>query len=305
MFFYTTVVLLFIRLYLYIMKRIIDFYENEIVTTPANTTGMGNPMPATDTTNGSEPLVNKKKTAKCKKEKISEASILGDIDDTLNASDEVIEFAQWMIDCTKDGTQLQGIKTNDSLDLDADTFGDFLKCISSPSKGTFILDVNKIFKTKCPAILYCVLCITENSLKNLPKGLKTIKIYNFNIGAYQVRLFTNDMSKLNVEIYSDSGKSYGNLEIACWSKLKNKDIKLGTITCTKFILGPYQAKIESLMLGKDSIIIEADLSTNENLIDVYGRFEHAMIVKFPRQLVARQLAMHGLIPHGCELRIYN
>lgn len=288
------------------MKHIIDFYENEIVANPANTTGMGNPMPATENTPGSEPLVPNKKKKKTKsKEKIDEASILGDIENTLNASDEVIEFAQWMIDSTKDGAQLHGIKNNNSMDIDADDFGKLLKCVSSPSKGIFVLDVNKIFETKCPTILCDVLSITENSLKKLPKGLKTIKIYNFKYGAYQVRLFTNDMSKLNIEVYSDAGKSYGNLEIACWSKLKNKDIKLGNIVCSKFILGPYQAKIESVMLGKDSVMIEVDLSTNENLIDIYGRFEHAMMVKFPRQLVARQLAMHGLIPHGCELRIYN
>lgn len=48
------------------MKNIADIYnENaEVVATPANTTGMGNPMAPTDTENGSEPLV-----AKCKKDK--------------------------------------------------------------------------------------------------------------------------------------------------------------------------------------------------------------------------------------------
>ena len=72
------------------MKHIIDFYENEIVATPANTSGMGNPMPATDNTAGSEPLVGKRcKKAKCKKEKISEASIL-DIDGTLAETDAAI-----------------------------------------------------------------------------------------------------------------------------------------------------------------------------------------------------------------------
>lgn len=50
------------------MKNIADIYnENaEIAATPANTTGMGNPMAPTDTENGSEPLVAKRKK-KCKK----------------------------------------------------------------------------------------------------------------------------------------------------------------------------------------------------------------------------------------------
>ena len=59
------------------------------------------------------------------------------------------------------------------------------------------------------------------------------------------------------------------------------------------------------MLAKDSTMIEVDLSENENLTDIYGRFAHAMSVKFPRQVVARQLASAGIIPHGCELRIYG
>jgi hypothetical protein len=59
------------------------------------------------------------------------------------------------------------------------------------------------------------------------------------------------------------------------------------------------------MLAKDSTMITVDLSENENLTDIYGRFEHAMSVKFPRQVVARQLANAGIIPHGCELKIYG
>jgi hypothetical protein len=59
------------------------------------------------------------------------------------------------------------------------------------------------------------------------------------------------------------------------------------------------------MIAKDSTMITVDLSENENLTDIYGRFEHTMSVKFPRQVVARQLANAGIIPHGCELKIYG
>ena len=46
------------------MKRLIDILREEC-STPCNTTGMGNPMPAGEDAPGSEPLA----TAKAKKEK--------------------------------------------------------------------------------------------------------------------------------------------------------------------------------------------------------------------------------------------
>ena len=233
---------------------------------------------------------------------ILEASILGDIEDTIQSGDDVVEFAQWFLEATIEGFSL----TNEAkLKIDFDDYLPKLaSCVVSPSKGVFILDVFKMFDAKCSKICDRI-HITENAIKKLPKFVKTIKIYNLKYGEYQMSCYTNDVSKINIEVYSDEGRSYGNLLCIFWSKNKNKNVKFGKITCSHFRVGTYASKIESIMLTKDSTMIEVDLSENENLTDIYGRFEHAMSVKFPRQVVARQLASAGIIPHGCELKIYN
>lgn len=233
---------------------------------------------------------------------ISEASLL-DIEGTMSEGDDIVEFAQWLIDSAEEGYALIGNSKFDSEGI----LPALATCITSPSKGVFIIDIFKMFDSNNKGVVH--LCdrihLTEKSLKKLPKYVKTIKIYNFKYGDYQLSCYTNDISKLNIEVYADEGKSYGDLACIFWNKLKNKNVKLGQITCSKFRVGTYASKIESIMLTKDSTMIEVDLSENENLTDIYGRFEHAMSVKFPRQLVARQLASAGIIPHGCELRIYG
>jgi hypothetical protein len=222
-----------------------------------------------------------------------------DIEGSIAAGDDVVEFAQWFIDSAEEGFKLTGSKF-ESKDL----LPKLATCISTPSRGVFVIDTFKLFDAGCGMICDRI-HLTENSLKKLPKGLKTIKVYNFKYGEYQLSCYTNDISKINIEVYVDEGRSYGNLQVLFWNKIKDKNIKLGKIVCSDFKVGPYSSKIESILLAKDSIMIEVDLSDNENLIDVYGRFDHAMSVKFPRQLVARQLASVGIIPHGCELKIYN
>lgn len=233
---------------------------------------------------------------------ILEASILGDIEDTIQSGDDVVEFAQWFLEAT-----IEGFSLTDGAKLKID-FDDYLpklaSCVVSPSKGVFVLDIFKMFDSECSKLCDRI-HLTEKALKNMPKGLKAIKIYNFKYGEYQMSCYTHDVSKLNIEVYEDEGRSYGNLVCIFWSKNKNKNVKLGKITCSNFKVGTYASKIESIMIAKDSTMITVDLSENENLTDIYGRFEHAMTVKFPRQLVARQLASAGIIPHGCELKIYN
>ena len=284
------------------------FYENEIAATPANTMVMGNPMPATNNSTGSEPLVPAKKCkkAKCKKEKIDnkldESSILGDIEDTIQVGDDVVEFARWLLNSVIYGFELTGAKCH-TADIE-DVLSKMSTCILSPSKGVYVIDTNRMFDAGMSEN-WDRLHITEKSLKELPKKVKTIKIYNFKYGQYQLSCYTHDISKINIEVYSDEGRSYGNLQVTFWSKIKNKNVKLGKITCSNFKVGTYSSKIESILLAKDSIMIEIDLSENENLTDIYGRFDNAISVKLPRQVVARQLANMGFIPHGCELRIYG
>ena len=101
------------------MKNIFDLYTAGIVddslyeenATPANTMGIGNPMPATENTPGSEPLVPAKKCkkAKCKKEKIDEASIL-DIEGAIKSGDE---YTKVMNEIQKELKVLQSMKWNE------------------------------------------------------------------------------------------------------------------------------------------------------------------------------------------------
>lgn len=234
---------------------------------------------------------------------ILEASILGDIEDSLNVGDEVVEFAQWLLNSVIYGFELTGAKCR-TTDVE-DALSKIATCVSSPSKGVFVINTDKLLEAGMTEMLDR-LHITEKSLKALPKNVKTIKIYNsFKYGQYQLSCYTHDISKINIEVYSDEGKSYSDLYVVFWSKIKNKNVKLGKITCSNFKVGTYSSKIESIMLAKNSTMIEVDLSENENLTDIYGRFDHAMSVKFPRQVVARQLASAGIIPHGCELKIYG
>ena len=76
------------------MKSIADIYnENaEVTATPANTTGMGNPMPPTETNPGSEPLTGKCKK-ECKKKKFKKCvkeGLLSGQDNVLNQGNMTI-----------------------------------------------------------------------------------------------------------------------------------------------------------------------------------------------------------------------
>ena len=231
-----------------------------------------------------------------------EASLLSDIEDSINIGDEVVEFSQWLLNSVIYGFELTGAKCK-TADM-KDALSKMATCVSSPSKGTYVIDTNKMFDAGMVEN-WDRLHITEKSLKELPKNVKIIKIYNFKYGQYYLNCYTHDISKINIEVYADEGRSYGDLQVIFWNKLKNKNVKLGNLLCLSFKCGSYAAKIESIMIGKNSTMIEVDLADNENLTDIYGKFDHAMSVKLPRKLVEKQLSNAGIIPHGCELRIYG
>ena len=172
-----------------------------------------------------------------------EASLLSDIEDSLNIGDEVVEFAQWLLNSVIYGFELTGAKCKTADKEDA--LSKMAMCVSSPSKGTYVIDTNKMFDTGMSEN-WDRLHITEKSLKELPKHVKTIKIYNFKYGQYQLSCYTHDISKINIEVYADEGRSYGDLQVVFWNKLKNKNVKLGKITCSNFRLGTYSSKIESV-----------------------------------------------------------
>lgn len=273
------------------MKHIIDFYENEIVATPANTSGMGNPMPAADNSTGSEPLVGKKcKKAKCKKEKISEASILGDIDASLNASDEVIEFARWYTTAQLDG---KGEAAEDAIAM-------LLSGLQHTGKNEWTIDMDKQYNYKGKIGRYDPdrLLIPRTGL---PKNVKKITFINATYGIF-VASYVGDISDFTIEVFKDNHRTFGDLECSFKMAAAGNDIKLGNVTCDAFKIN--HPKMETLSI-KDNTILEVRLDNNPELETVYGRFPNASLVKLSNKLVTHTLAQTGLIPWGCKLQLYN
>ena len=276
------------------MKHIIDFYENEIVATPANTSGMGNPMPATDNSTGSEPLVGKKcKKAKCKKEKISEASILGDIDASLNASDEMIEFARWYTTAQLDGKYDKG-------EVDEMAIAMLLSGLKNNGNGAWTIDVGAQYDFKGSPKRYDPdrLLIPKTGL---PKNVKKITYINAKYGIF-IASYVGDLSDFTVEVFRDNHRTFGDLDCAFKMATAGNDIKLGNITCDVFKVN--HPTMETLSI-KDNTILEVRLDNNSKLETIYGRFPNASLVKLSNKLVTHTLARTGLIPWGCKLQLYN
>ena len=277
------------------MKNIFDFYEN--TSTPANTTGMGNPMPASEDCNGSEPLAGKKK-AKCKKEKekISEASIL-DIEGTLSDNGELLEFAKWMTDSYYEFFKITGTSTKVNRD---ELFSGILKVVQSSSKGVFEFDCYKAFEILPNDYWTSRIFITE---KGFPKTIKEIKFINFKYDGIKICSLTNDLSKIKFRVFKDSGNTLGEINFVFWGKMSKKNVKLGKIECDKF---KFEGKdVESLALTNGSIYLSVDVSNCETLKSIIGRFESADEVKLNTQLIVGILNDMGLVPYGAKIHVYG
>jgi hypothetical protein len=93
------------------MKSIADIYNEMEVTTPANTMGVGNPLPPTDITPGSEPIC-----VKCKKDK-KKKTVKESIFDT---SDNIGKFDEEVIrDWLDNNGGCTHLKINKDLSIDA------------------------------------------------------------------------------------------------------------------------------------------------------------------------------------------
>lgn len=272
------------------MKHIIDFYENDLAATPANTMGIGNPVAPTDTTVGTEPLdpkypKNKKKKKDCK---VSEG-ILSGVDASLNAADEVIEFAQWFVN-----QWVEYVK----IDVDA-ALESLVKAIRMEGKDTVVIDeeiANSVNVSKfMPDRMYIV--------KALPKNIRTIKFINAKWGVVDINAFIGDLSNLNVEVYKDNERTFADLHISFKMANAGKDIMLGKIICDKFQLT--HPKMETLKFSDDSIMLEVVIDSCEKLQNIYGKFRYASSAKLPRNYIVYQLCQSGVLPWGIKLNIYG
>lgn len=267
------------------------FNENEIVATPTNTIGMGNPAAPTDTTVGTEPLDpkhprNKKKKKECK---VAEG-VLSDIDASLNATDEVIEFARWYTTMQLDG---KGEVAEDAIAM-------LLSGLKHNENGEWTIDVGAQYDFKGKPGKYDPdrLLIPRTGL---PKNVKKITYINAKYGIY-LASYAGDISDFTIEVFKDNHRTFGDLECAFKMATAGNDIKLGNVTCDTFKIS--HPKMETLTI-KDNTILEVRLDNNPELETIYGRFPNASLVKLSNKLVTHTLAQNGLIPWGCKLQLYN
>lgn len=274
------------------MKSIIDIYNIDEcglnAGAPANTLGMGNPMvPGYGDacklgTAGSEPL-----TGKCKKskKKISEEpkvkeSILDDIDDQIRQGDEFAKLSP-IVEWWKTQRSHQRNRTSDEAEK-------FLYSRLRIENKSLIIDCKDAQNTVLDGFFV---------KDQLPLGINTIKVYNCR-GKFFVYALSEDISFIDFEIYTDEGRTYSDIFIH-GAKLRSLD--LGNIICSKFTINA--SLIESLLLGKNSEIIEYDLSMCNKLELFYGNFMGAANITIPRKVLKYYLCQQGFMSWGAEINI--
>lgn len=253
------------------MKHIIDFYENEIVATPANTSGMGNPMPATDNAAGSEPLVGKRcKKAKCKKEKISEASIL-DIDGTLAETDAAICIAEYV----KFLAESKRLEKHPDVEInDIIRYCVKYKVLTSNKPGEIVCNYDALAAgarddRKSFALSYSLVCSSSGidmNTNNFPKSIKKLTFENFGTEVCLDFYGNNDLSHVDLEFVE------GHIKIMPMTD--DAIVKLGKVNCnTLYIRDNRNRDIrpKGISLKTGSKIQILDLSKCERLGSLIGK----------------------------------
>ena len=213
------------------MKNIADIYnENaEIAATPANTTGMGNPMAPTDTENGSEPLVakckkdNKKKGKKCVKE-----GLLSGQDATLKDGENIaciLDYVNFLAESKK----LERYDDDDINGIISYCIKYGVLTINKPGEiicnydalATGARDDRKSF-----AMSYGLVCSTsgiEMNTNNFPKSIKKLTFENFSTEICLDLYGNNDLSGVDLEFIA------GHLKITAMNN--DAIVKLGKVNC--------------------------------------------------------------------------
>lgn len=275
------------------MKTIFDIYDieeccNAACANPGNTVGMGNPMPPGEGQVGSEPMTGKCKKEKSKKRKCSEPwtepvvkeGILDNIEDTLAAGSETMEFIEWYVD-----NQLVEHKK-----LDRDIMIKNYINVISVNNGVATINIKNDKESFAD----------EMVIKNpIPNNIHTIKVYNC-LAVFHVLAYIADISDIDFEIYKDEGRTYASLWCS-WHRSVSGEVSVGNIVCDAFrVLTPL--KVESLIMGKDSVILEFDVSRTA-LTKFFGPLHSADEITFNKNLVKHTLQQAGVIPWGCKFNI--
>lgn len=273
------------------MKNLFDIYEDECINaTPGNTTGMGNPMPPTDTTVGSEPLVTKPKKKKCKCKKTVDEGLLSGQEDVLQAGDDVLEFVEWFVSQQQDEYKST---------LKDEAIAATIPAVSFKGKDTVIFDVEKAHERIISRYSPDRLIIKS---KLWPKRVKKFIAINCPYG-FAINSYVSDLSKLDVEVYEDDMRTYGKLDAAFKMATTGTEVKFGNIKCDCFKMN--SPKITDITFGKDTVMLDVNLGGCDKLTFIYGRFGDVMSAKLPRHFVTSRLCQDGLLPWGVDLRIYN
>lgn len=162
------------------MKSILDtIREMDGAATPANTMGMGNPMPATDTTPGSEPICTK-----CKKKKKTVKESIFDTEEKIEKFDSTI--VQSWIDTHTDSI---GVKINKDLSIDAN----YISINLTEPIPDYI-----IFNNVSRLMYYCDFPIDDLYVP-MPKKAKSIEIATYHTNEIYI------VGDINCDVFKVSG----------------------------------------------------------------------------------------------------
>jgi hypothetical protein len=212
------------------MKNIADIYnENaEIAATPANTTGMGNPMAPTDTENGSEPLVAKCKKDKKKCKKCIKEGLLSGQDATLKGGENIACILDYVNILAKS----KRMERYDESDIN-DVVNYCLKynALVCNKPGEIVCDYSNLEKgarddrmmfIKSYSLVFAASGI-EIDTKLLTKSIKKITFKNFDTEVCLDIFGNNDLSNVDLEF------TEGHLKITAMDS--DAIVKFGKVNC--------------------------------------------------------------------------
>ena len=206
-------------------------------------------------------------------------SLLDDIDTTYNDGGKILQLVEWW----KTQRSYQRNKTNDEAEK-------FIYERLRIENKTLIIDCKDAKDTVLDGFFI---------KDNLPLGINTVKVYNCKSNFY-VYALSEDISFVDFEIYTDEGRTYGDIFVH-GGRLRSLD--LGNIICCKFTANA--SKSESMLIGKNSQIIEYDLSMCHLLERFYGSFMGASNIIIPRKVLKHYLCQQGFMSWGADIDLRN
>jgi hypothetical protein len=253
------------------MKSIYNVYnENvEIVATPANTTGMGNPMAPTDTENGSEPIVTKRKK-RCKK--CVKEGLLSGQDATLKGGANIVYIIDYINFLAK-SKRMEKYDENDiNVVVDYCLKYNVLSC-NKPGEIVFdnlaLENINSKDDRMAFALTYALMCAASGidiNTKFLPKSIKKITFKDFDTEVCLDVFGDNDLSSIDFDFPN------GHLRILPMNN--DAIIKLGKVNCnTLYVRDNLNVDVhpKGISLKSGSTIQILDLSGCRELGSLIGK----------------------------------